>query len=66
MISLDINNIKKEYEDKKEFQNIAKAIRKSRKCIVVTGAGISVSGGIPVGYAYIFLLYIILYIRYLL
>jgi len=47
MISLDIDNIKTEYDDKKEFQNIAKTIRKSRKCIVVTGAGISVSGGIP-------------------
>jgi len=44
---LDINNIKTDYDDKKEFQNIAKAIRKSRKCIIVTGAGISVSGGIP-------------------
>ncbi|KAL6607547.1 DHS-like NAD/FAD-binding domain-containing protein [Neocallimastix californiae] len=47
MLSLDIKNIKKGYEDKKEFQNIAKAIRKSKRCIVVTGAGISVSGGIP-------------------
>ncbi|ORX83159.1 DHS-like NAD/FAD-binding domain-containing protein [Anaeromyces robustus] len=47
MLTLNIKNIKKGYEDKKEFQNIAKAIRKSKKCIIVTGAGISVSGGIP-------------------
>ncbi|ORY08623.1 DHS-like NAD/FAD-binding domain-containing protein [Neocallimastix californiae] len=30
MLSLDINNVKKDYEDKKEFQNIAKAIKKSK------------------------------------
>jgi len=58
MLSLDIKNIKKGYEDKKEFQNIAKAIRKSKRCIVVTGAGISVSGGIPVGYEFSLIIYI--------
>jgi len=32
----------------KHLSVIANAIRKSKRCVVITGAGISVSGGIPV------------------
>lgn len=30
------------------FEKVAAALRRSRRCVVVTGAGISVAGGIPV------------------
>jgi len=36
----------------KHLSDIANAMHKSKRCVVITGAGISVSGGIPVSALY--------------
>ena len=35
------------------IENVVKSLHKSKSCIVVTGAGISVTGGIPVNISFL-------------
>lgn len=48
MKSIEIDSFREQCEDEAVFRKVSQALWSGRRIIVVTGAGISVSSGIPV------------------